>query len=98
MYKNDEFIDFDIDDVSFDKYIENEKYKNKKYELIGIINHTGAYYGENKIFSGHFTSFNKNFKDNKWYMFNDSIVKSISKIDKIKTKDAYILIYKNKNI
>ena len=95
--KDEQFIDFDLNNVSFDKYIENEKFKNRKYELIGIINHTGGYYGENKIYSGHFTSFNKNFTDNNWYMFNDSIIKPISP-DKIKTKDAYILIYQNKNI
>jgi hypothetical protein len=96
-YKDEQYIDFDLDNVSFDKYVENEKYRNRKYELIGIINHTGGYYGENKIYSGHFTSFNKNFNDNKWYMFNDSIIKLVSS-NKIKTKDAYILVYKNKNI
>ena len=77
--------------------IENEKFKNRKYELIEIINHTGGFYRENKIYSGHFTSFNKNFIDNNWYMFNNSIVKPILP-EKIKTKDVYILIYKNKNI
>ena len=95
--KDDQFIDFDLNNVSFDKYIENKEFKNRKYELIGIINHTGGYYGENKIYSGHFTSFNKNFNDNKWYMFNDSIIKPMLP-EKIKTKDAYILIYQNKNI
>ena len=94
-YKDERFIDFELDDVSFDKYIENEKYRNRKYELIGIINHTGGYYGENKIYSGHFTSINKNFIDNKWYRFNDLDIKCTKHI---KSKDAYILVYKNKNI
>ena len=96
-YKEEQKINFEIDNVSFDKYIENEKFRNRKYELIGIINHTGGYYGENKIYSGHFTSINKNFNDNNWYMFNDTIIKYVSS-KKIVTKDAYILIYKNKNI
>ncbi len=93
-YKDERFIDFELDDVSFDKHIENEKYRNRKYELIGIINHTGGYYGEDK-YSGHFTSINKNFIDNKWYLFDD--LKIICK-KHIKSKDAYILVYKNKNI
>jgi hypothetical protein len=93
-YKDEQYIDFDLDNVSFDKYVENEKYRNRKYELIGIINHTGGYYGENKIYSGHFTSINKNFIDNKWYRFNDLDIKCTKHI---KSKDAYILVYKNKN-
>ena len=92
-YKDERFIDFELDDVSFDKYIENEKYRNRKYELIGIINHT-HFYGEDK-YSGHFTSINKNFIDNKWYRFNDLDIKCTKHI---KSKDAYILVYKNKNI
>ena len=82
--------------------------KNKeviKYRLYGIVNHTG------NLISGHYTSLiNKEYnhslksKEQKWYYFDDEVVKQEinhgdldNGINKISSKDAYVLFYERIN-
>ena len=59
-----------------------------KYELYGISNHSGNLGG------GHYTAYAKNFKNNKWYNFNDSSTSEVRSVPSIVTSQAYVLFYK----
>ena len=85
--KNNTFIDFPVTDLDLSKYIIDDKY-NKKYNLIGVINH----YGGNSF--GHYTSYCLN--NGKWYEFNDKSVNLIENEKNIISMNAYILFYKRK--
>ena len=85
--KNNTFIDFPINDLDLSNYIIDDKY-NKKYNLIGVINH----YGGNSF--GHYTSYCLN--NGKWYEFNDKSVNLIENEKNIISLNAYILFYKRK--
>ena len=86
LKKNQRVIHFDINELVLDKYFIDDK--KVCYELFGIINHTG------NVFGGHYFSYIKNF-NNKWYEFNDTLVKEIS-IDKLVGNKNYCLIYRIK--
>merc|ERR1711988_395063 len=45
---------------------------------------------------GHYTAICKNFDDQEWYCFNDSIV-SPAKEDDIVTPEAYVLFYRRRH-
>ena len=63
---------------------------NSLYELSGIICHEGA----------HYFSYVKDFQDEKWYLYNDTSIESVSErdIQNIITKSSlpYVLFYKSK--
>jgi len=58
---------------------------NLNYELVGFIKH----YGNDK--SGHNIAYSKNMLDNKWYSFNDEIVKEINEYPS--TEKSFLLFY-----
>ena len=76
----------------FDSSNYEERDKNKKYELIGVVSH----FGESGM-GGHFIAFCKHNMDNKWRCYNDSMV-SECKNDYLQRGVPYILFYKNMNI
>ena len=97
--KIESFIDFPIKDLDISKFITSptgtENVHSKKYNLFAVVNHYG------RLEYGHYDAFCLNYDDNCWYNFNDSIVKKINKedeINKIVTKDAYVLFYRQQNI
>ena len=62
---------------------------NCSYSLYGIANHTGT------IDFGHYYAYIK--IEGNWYEFNDSIVKSIGRIDNI-SSSAYVFFYKRNDV
>ena len=74
--------------LMFDSSNYEEKVKNKKYELIGIVSN----YGEKENLP-HYIAFCKNNIDNKWRCFNDSIVTE-SQNDFLLKGTPHILFYK----
>jgi len=79
--------------VSYTEFLNLSKYlvgknngKSYNYELYGISNHSGSVNG------GHYTSYIKNV-NNKWYSYNDTIVKEIP-VDEIFSPKAYCLFYR----
>ena len=76
------------------KLIYNKNYSNYSYELIGFINHLG---NEN---SGHYIAFCKNFFDNFWYQYNDSLVMNINVYDlpNLAESNGFLFFYKMKGI
>lgn len=87
MRKNQRIIHFDHElDIS-DYVCKSTRDKvSTKYDIFGIINHSG------NMFGGHYHAFCKN-DNSKWYCFNDTNVDEI-KLNQIKTNKNYVLFYK----
>jgi ubiquitin carboxyl-terminal hydrolase 4/11/15 len=66
------------------------KHDDILYDLYAITNHYGNMGG------GHYTAYCKNYKNNKWYDFDDSSVTEINEEDLV-TNAAYVLFYKRRN-
>lgn len=82
-------IDFPINNLDLTKYCIGYDKKNSIYDLYAISNHSGGLGG------GHYYSYCKNAKTNKWYTFNDSHVSEMSENSLVKNT-AYVLFYKKK--
>ena len=86
LRKNQRIIHHDCDSVDLTPYLSNKcPYPHAKYELFGVINHSG------NIFGGHYTCMVK--KNDKWFSFNDTMVKPIQKASILSNKN-YVLFYK----
>lgn len=57
------------DDIKFP--IDIDRNNNTIYDLYSVINHQG------NLTSGHYFSYIKSFKNNKWYCFNDNMCSEI---------------------
>ena len=87
MKKNQRIIHYDIGELDFEEFSCNKE-QPTKYELFGIINHSGSMQG------GHYISYVKNQND-KWYVYNDTSVEEI-KPEKIIGNKNYCLVYRRK--
>ena len=86
--KNNEMVDFPLENLDFSKYVVGYNKESYKYDLYGICNHSGGVSG------GHYTAFVKNANGN-WYHYNDTNVSQVRESN-IKTKMAYCLFYRKK--
>jgi ubiquitin carboxyl-terminal hydrolase 4/11/15 len=79
-------IDFPLE-LSLDNFV-LQKANNESliYDLIAVSDHSGSNFG------GHYTTYAKNYLNNKWYLFNDSCVNEIS-YKQLVTQNAYLLVY-----
>ena len=84
--KNNTFVSYPINDLDLSSYIVGPEKKNTKYDLYGVIQHSGSLNG------GHYTAICKN--DGNWVTYNDS---KLDIADNPVTNNAYILFYKRKN-
>ncbi len=75
-----------IHNVDFSKYIEGYNKKSYIYDLYAICNHSGG------VLGGHYTAIVKN-ANNKWYLYNDTVVNEINE-NKIITPSAYCFFYR----
>jgi len=94
--KIDTFIDFPLKDLNLGKYIA-ENYRNGEnmlasYDLVAVSNHTGT------LTYGHYTTYAKNYQNQKWYSFNDDLTREINDERDIVTKNAYILVYVHQTV
>ena len=80
-------IEFSLDDLDLEKYVDGYNKYNAHYEAFAIINHTG-YLG-----FGHYYSYCKN-GNGEWYMFDDS---DVTELDKVTHDNAYVILYRRKN-
>jgi ubiquitin carboxyl-terminal hydrolase 4/11/15 len=62
------------------------------YDLCGIVYHYGSLRG------GHYKAACKNSDDNMWYKYNDSYVSVENNPQSLVTADAYVLLYKRKDL
>lgn len=67
----------------------NYEINNEKYDLYGVVNHMGS------LNSGHYTSTIK--LENTWMHFDDSRYSEIKDESNVISKNAYLLVYVNKN-
>ena len=92
-FKDQRLVNFELTDLNLSKYVKGYNKDSFIYDLYGICNHSGGTLG------GHYTAYVKN-ANNKWYYFNDTIVKEIenSLLDKIISPQAYCFFYQKKNV
>lgn len=86
LKKNQRVIQYDPKGIHLDHFYHKNVPCKSKYELFGIINHSG------NVFGGHYFSYIKGF-NGKWYEFNDTIVKEIPS-SKLLTNKNYCFIYR----
>ena len=88
--KNQRLIDFPLEELDMRKYVigyEKDKYV---YDCYAVCNHSGSVHG------GHYTAYVRN-ANNKWYHFNDNMVKEIRQ-SSIVSQKAYCLFYRIRNV
>ena len=86
-------INFPLENLEIDNYINKINKGNNKYDLFGVINHYGT------LEYGHYTAFCKNYHDNNWYEYNDRIVNQIQserEKETIVNQNAYVLFYRER--
>ncbi|KAI5957057.1 hypothetical protein KGF57_003366 [Candida theae] len=90
--KIDVVVDFPIEGLDMKPYLANPSVQEKDciYDLIAVDNHYGGLGG------GHYTASVKNFKDDKWYYFNDSRVTEINNPEELVSSAAYLLFYRKR--
>eukprot|EP01100_Stratorugosa_tubuloviscum_P004923 TRINITY_DN2246_c0_g2_i1.p1 TRINITY_DN2246_c0_g2~~TRINITY_DN2246_c0_g2_i1.p1 ORF type:complete len:1354 (+),score=607.11 TRINITY_DN2246_c0_g2_i1:120-4181(+) len=84
-------VRFPIEQFEIANWVLNKDDKQNTYDLFAVSNHSGGLGG------GHYTAFAKNFKNNRWYHFNDS---SVSETDasNVISPAAYLLFYRRREI
>ena len=85
--KNEEEIDFPINNLDMKDYVVGPDKEQSVYDLFAVSQHSGS------SSFGHYTALCKNF--NNWYSYNDSSV-SISKPEYAVSSQAYVLFYRRK--
>lgn len=84
-------VDFPIEGLDMSSFVSKQQDSSELiYDLIAVDNHYGGLGG------GHYTASAKNFRDNKWYYFNDGRVTGISDPSECITGAAYLLFYRKR--
>ena len=86
--KNNEYIDIPLD-LDIAAYCINSRSKSTEYSLYSIINHIG------NVDSGHYYTYTKSNKNDKWYECNDIFIQN-KEISDLSTENAYCLFYSRK--
>ena len=87
--KNNDFVEFPLEDLNMGKYICGPDKKYSKYDLFAVSQHYGGMGG------GHYTAVCKNI-DGNWYEYDDSSC-NITSSSNVCTNAAYVLFYRRKN-
>ena len=87
--KNDDEVDFPVNDMDLKNFVTGPDKDHSKYDLFAVSQHYGGTGG------GHYTAVCKNI-DGNWYSYNDSSVSSASASSAV-TSAAYVLFYRRKN-
>ncbi|OMJ77528.1 hypothetical protein SteCoe_22857 [Stentor coeruleus] len=90
--KNDELVKFPIKDYDLSDHTIGPQKSKPIYKLFAIID----YYGFGN--SGHFIARCKNFRDQKWYSFDDKKVTQVTDEEELITNSAYVLFYHKDNL
>jgi len=90
LEKNNSLITFPITNLDMTQYYDPEVKQTCKYNLYGVIQHSGSFS------VGHYIAYTKNLLDKKWYRFNDSNVVEIDDDNiehEVVDNFTYILFY-----
>lgn len=88
--KIDVTVDFPIEGLDMSPYVNNDG-EELIYDLIAVDNHYGGLGG------GHYTASALNFRDQKWYYYNDSRVTRIEDPRETISGAAYLLFYRKRS-
>ena len=88
MKKNKSYVDFPLEDLDMSPYVVGYNKNTYKYDLYAICNHGG------NVMGGHYTATIK--KRNKWYLFNDTNISPLDKIEK--NEKPYCFFYRKKKL
>ena len=83
--KNEEFIDFPINNLDMSEYVVGPDKDHSKYDLFAVSQHYGDTGG------GHYTAVCKNFDE--WYSYNDSSCHKTDPNNAV-SESAYVLFYR----
>ena len=83
--KNEQLVDFPINNLNMGDYMIGPDKDHSKYNLFAVSQHYGS------TAFGHYTAVCKN--SNKWYSYNDSSVHPCSEND-ARSSAAYVLFYR----
>ena len=86
--KIDTLIEFPLENLDLREYItkadQPRRQRSALYRLVAVSNHSGS------LTSGHYVTYGRNDRNQRWYSFNDE---RVEEIQDVVTKNAYILIY-----
>lgn len=85
-------VDFPIEGLQLNDYVQESHEEPLIYDLVAVDNHYGGLGG------GHYTAYAKNFRDQKWYYFNDSGVNVVNDPTESIKGAAYLLFYKKRKL
>ncbi|ORY70656.1 hypothetical protein BCR35DRAFT_334236 [Leucosporidium creatinivorum] len=101
--KIDDFVDFPLENFNLEPFVEGAKVERRLagqtgeedpesliYDLYAVDNHYGGMGG------GHYTAYAKNHENSKWYDFDDGRVSEITNPESVKTKAAYLVMYRRR--
>lgn len=89
--KIDMVVDFPIEGLDMGEFVSsNLDGEPLIYDLVAVDEHYGGLGG------GHYTASGKNFRDGKWYKFNDGRVSALNDAKDCVTSAAYLLFYKKR--
>lgn len=83
-------VDFPIDELDLTPYVKGPQPGPHIYELYAVSEHSGGLGG------GHYTAVGRNFRNGKWYDFNDSSVHPTDAKSGVSNR-AYVLFYRRKD-
>lgn len=85
-------VDFPIEGLDMSEYVMSDQTGSQDliYDLVAVDNHYGGLGG------GHYTASARNFRDDKWYYFNDGRVTPIEDPKECISGAAYLLFYKKR--
>ena len=88
--KNEENIDFPLENLDMGKYMCGPDKNFLKYDLFAVSQHYGG------MGSGHYEAVCKNM-DGKWYKYDDSDVSLVRNENEIRNRAAYVLFFRRKD-
>ncbi len=89
------FVDFPIENLDINQFIDPILNSTKKYDLKSIIEHYGNYTNNNVMVDtgNHYISKCLNDDLKTWYIYDDISVQFIDNLESVKKSEAYILFY-----
>jgi len=88
--KLETFVNYPTKDLDISQWVKGPTSAQCVYDLYAVSNHYGSLGG------GHYTAYGKNYKNGKWYKFDDSSVSEVEE-SRVVTSSAYVLFYRRKD-